>query len=153
MLHPNRLSYTIEYETEVALDCSGLPGSLHFILDRFAADEDRFRMGLIATLDSDPADQLYIGYNATRAVACMGYAARDEANGNANLLPGEKYWAVGGNVAAARAEFHWFVPDCPFVLPREFLMPFREVCGLVLAYLETGRRPESVRWVLNGGRR
>lgn len=44
-LHPCRLSYSIEHEIDVDLYISGPAGSVRFALDRFEADENRFRVG------------------------------------------------------------------------------------------------------------
>jgi hypothetical protein len=148
-LHPHNLQYTIEHEIHVSLGISGLPGSVRFAIDRFVEDERRFRVGLMAIVDSDTTDQLYIGFNAAANVGCLGYAPHGEAVKSPARLPDEKYWAKGSGVDVPYAEFHFFVPDSPAVFGRKYLLPLARVRELATAYLETGTCPDGIVWVPN----
>lgn len=148
-LHPHTLQYTIEHEIAVQIGISRGLGVTRFAIDRFAEDERRFRVGLIAIVNSDTTDQLYVGFNATANVGCLGYAPRTEAIKSLNMLPREKYWAEGSATEVDRAEFHFFYPDTPAVFINRFLMPFSRVCELATIFLESSNRPMGVVWIPN----
>lgn len=148
---PCELSYCIEHQTEVVLKCE-FARSLNYALDRFLADEERFRVGLMAVLATRDSGELYVGWNAARSASCLGYASQEEVERSRPSMAYRKLWAKGGAVDSSQADFHWFVPDCPSVFPKEFLLPFPIVRKLALAFMESGEWPESVEWVLDRGR-
>jgi hypothetical protein len=149
--YPCELSYYIEHQTQVVLK-SEFGESLNYALDRFLADETRFDMGLMAVLATRDSGELYVGWNATRSASCLGYADQEEVERSRPSMAHKKLWAKGGAVNASDVQFHWFVPDCPSVFPKEFLLPFPIVRKVVLAFMESGEWPEYVEWVPNRGR-
>lgn len=51
----------------------------------------------MAVLDTDVAGQLYVGYNAARAAACLGYATREDVEENGpHRLPDDILWGRWG---------------------------------------------------------
>ena len=64
-----------------------------------------------------------VGLNARAGAGCLGYATPAAVERERPEVPHDRRWVVGGAVAAERAEFHWFFPDCPSTLRRLLLLP------------------------------
>jgi hypothetical protein len=102
-------------------------------------------MAVLTTRDSG---ELYIGWNATRAAACLGYADQKEVERSRPSMPERKLWVKGSGMDTSPVYFHWFVPDCPSVFPKDLLLPLPIVRKLVLAFMESGAWPDHVEWGL-----
>jgi hypothetical protein len=149
--YPCELSYCVEQEIEVVLRCYHVDG-LRLALDRFVADEQRFRMGLMATLATSDSGELYIGWNAAAAAACVGHASQEAVGRGRPSLAREMLWAEGGEgvaVSTSFADFHWAVPDCPSRFRRDFLLPLSVAQEIIVSFMESGKWPDHVVWVLD----
>jgi len=142
---PCRLSYGIEYQVEVTLECPLLE-SLRHALDRFEADEKRVGIGLMARLTTADGQEIYLGLNSSDEVGCLG---RD---GNVSEQCREQQWAKGGNVNVLQSDFNWSIPDCPSTIGCAFLMTFSQARRAVEIFTVTGNWTPDLVWSVDRGR-
>jgi|GEM_PF-4075044 len=142
---PCTFSYCLEEEILAHYELP-FDSALVFALERFRQDEARFSFGLVAVLETAGCGALFLGLNARRRAGCLGYATTAAIEGVPPSLAHRRQWVVGGAVAAERAAFHWFFPDCAMIFSRRLLLPPTQGIELATGFARSGVWPADLEW-------
>ncbi len=145
VVFPCKFSYCLEEEI-IALYELPFDSSLTFALERFRQDEARCSFGLMAVLETAGHGAVFLGMNARAGASCLGYVTPAAIERVTPWDVHDRQWVVGGVVAAERAEFHWFFPDCPSTLRRRLLLSPPQTIELVVGFAASGVWPANLVW-------